>query len=303
MWSRNAAEALAVNRSGGSQIRSTWQSAEMTSYFIALSSSRSHVSQTNACGSVRLVPGSQSKPRCNIEKRALIGRSLAQIGIAVGAQYVDGAAERLLIRPLPGHEHDPGQHLVADLQYEPDFAALVEQPHPGAIGKPALLALLGRQHAIRLTFAPPQKRDTGISRVRLEIPRRGQQAQWPARRIALLLRIGPPIRHRRETRRREPLRIEFEFARWRTKCLLVRRRDVDWPAAKHIAQIEPGNRPGGAAPQFADCRLGVHTEYRAGDPHSPRQFLRQPEIRPGLALRHHRRRCVLHVIGAISPVD
>src|SRR6266853_1971347 len=36
MRSRTAAGALAVNRSGGSQIRSTWQSAEMTSYFIAL---------------------------------------------------------------------------------------------------------------------------------------------------------------------------------------------------------------------------------------------------------------------------
>src|SRR5690348_8831616 len=225
MRSLNAAEAFAVNRSGGSQIRSTWQSAEMTSYFIALSSSRSRVSQTNACGSVRLVGGSQSNPRRNVEKRALIGRSLAQIGIAVCAQYVDGTAERLLIRPLPRHEHDTGQHLVADLQHEPDFAALVEQPHLGALGKPALLGFLRMQHAIRLTFASAQKRDTGISRVRLEIPRRGQQAQWPARRIALLLRIGPPIRHRREPRRREALRIEFELARWRTECLPARRRD------------------------------------------------------------------------------
>src|ERR1051325_9013226 len=278
MRSRNAAEALAVNRSGGSQIRSTWQSAEMTSYFIALSSSRSHVFQTNACGSVRLVPGFQSNPRRDVEKRALIGRSLAQIGIAVCAQYVDGTAERLVIRPLPRHEHDTGQHLVAHLQHEPDFAALVEQPHLGAMGEPALLGLLGMQHAIRLTFAPPQKRDTGISRVRLEIPRRGQQAQWPARRIALLLRIGPPIRHWREPRRREALRIEFEFARWRAEFLLARRRDIDGPAAKHIAQIEPGNRPGGAAPQFSDRRLGVHAEYRVGGAHSPRQFLPQPQI-------------------------
>src|SRR5947208_6974162 len=163
MRSRNAAEALVVNRSGGSQIRSTWQSAEMTSYFIALSSSRSHVSQTNACGSVRPVPGSQSNPRRNVEKRALIRRALAQIGIAVCAEHVDGTAERLLIRPLPRHEHDTGQHLVANLQYEPDFGALVEQPHLGALDKPALLGFLGVQHAIRLTFAAAQKRDTGIS--------------------------------------------------------------------------------------------------------------------------------------------
>src|SRR5438105_8036595 len=48
MRSLNAAEALAVNRSGGSQTRSIWQSAEMTSYFIALSSSRSHLPQPSA---------------------------------------------------------------------------------------------------------------------------------------------------------------------------------------------------------------------------------------------------------------
>src|SRR5271155_1212775 len=35
-----AAGALAVNRSGGSQIRSMWQSAEMTSYFMGMSSVR-----------------------------------------------------------------------------------------------------------------------------------------------------------------------------------------------------------------------------------------------------------------------
>ena len=34
MRSRNAALALLVKRSGGSQIKSTWQSAEITSYFM-----------------------------------------------------------------------------------------------------------------------------------------------------------------------------------------------------------------------------------------------------------------------------
>src|SRR5438270_6809085 len=47
MRSLNAADAFAVNRSGGSQITSIWQSAEMTSYFIALSSSRSPLPQSN----------------------------------------------------------------------------------------------------------------------------------------------------------------------------------------------------------------------------------------------------------------
>src|SRR5918994_2193919 len=42
MRSLRAAEALLVNRSGGSQIRSTWPSAEMTSYFMARSSARDH---------------------------------------------------------------------------------------------------------------------------------------------------------------------------------------------------------------------------------------------------------------------
>src|SRR5262249_858821 len=36
MRSLNSAEAFLVKRSGGSQIRSTWPSAEMTSYFIAV---------------------------------------------------------------------------------------------------------------------------------------------------------------------------------------------------------------------------------------------------------------------------
>ena len=60
-------------------------------------------------------------PRRDVEKRALISRALAQIGIAVGAQHVDGAAERLLIRPLPRHQYDAGHHLVADLQHQPDL--------------------------------------------------------------------------------------------------------------------------------------------------------------------------------------
>src|SRR6266403_5219042 len=45
----STAEALAVNRSGGSQIRSMWQSAEMTSYFIGMSSVRAW-HQHASCG-------------------------------------------------------------------------------------------------------------------------------------------------------------------------------------------------------------------------------------------------------------
>ena len=98
--------------------------------------------------------------------------------------------------------------------------------------------------------------------MRLEIPRRGQEAQRPARCVAFFLWIGPPIRHRREPRLGKLLRIEFELARRRAEFLSAFRGDVYRPAAKHIAQIEPGNRPGGAAPQFADRRLGLHAEHR-----------------------------------------
>ncbi len=45
MRSFSAAEAFLVKRSGGSQIRSTWPSAEMTSYFMARSSERDHPSE------------------------------------------------------------------------------------------------------------------------------------------------------------------------------------------------------------------------------------------------------------------
>src|SRR5437868_1756093 len=50
MRSLTPAGALAVNRSGGSQIRSTWQSAEMTSYFIALPSFADGWRQRSAAG-------------------------------------------------------------------------------------------------------------------------------------------------------------------------------------------------------------------------------------------------------------
>src|SRR5271163_1405057 len=49
MRSFSAAGAWAVNRSGGSQIRSMWQSAEMTSYFIGMSSVRAG-HQHDSCG-------------------------------------------------------------------------------------------------------------------------------------------------------------------------------------------------------------------------------------------------------------
>ena len=114
--------------------------------------------------------------------------------------------------------------------------------------------------------------------MRLKIAGRGQQAQRPACRIALLLRVALPIRHRRAPRLCQLLRIKFELARGGAKFLATFRSDVDRPAAKYFGQIEPCDRSGGAAPQLFDRRLGLHAEHRVGETHSPRQFLRQPEI-------------------------
>src|ERR1041385_6538792 len=50
MRSRKAADAFAVNRSGGSQIRWIWQSAEITSYFMLLPSLRRGCSRVTRRG-------------------------------------------------------------------------------------------------------------------------------------------------------------------------------------------------------------------------------------------------------------
>src|SRR5262249_54807262 len=52
MRSLNWADAFLVKRSGGSQIRSTWPSAEMTSYFMARSSGGDHPSEGGVSPSV-----------------------------------------------------------------------------------------------------------------------------------------------------------------------------------------------------------------------------------------------------------
>src|SRR6516165_11438023 len=62
MWSLNAALAFSVKRSGGSQIRSTWLSAEMTSYFIFPSSVR-------ACGQ-HDSPKTDARPKFPVNSNA-----------------------------------------------------------------------------------------------------------------------------------------------------------------------------------------------------------------------------------------
>ena len=159
------------------------------------------------------------------------------------------------------------------------------------------------QYAAGRALAPAQEIDPGISGVRLEIARRGQQPERPARGVAFFVGIELPIGHRRVALHSQLLGIEFELARGGAEFLPTRGCDVDRPAVKHLGQIEPRNRPGSAAPQFSDRCLGIHAEHRIGETHSPGQFLRQPEIRAGLALRRHGRRRVLQPIGPIGPVN
>ena len=126
------------------------------------------------------------------------------------------------------------------------------------------------QDAARLTLAPAQEIDAGVGGVGLEIAGRGQQAQRPARGIALFFRIGLPIRHRREPRLGQLLRIEFELPRRGTELLAIFRRKPDRSAAAYITQVERRRRAFGAAEQLGQ-RLGrAHPEHRVGQAHAPR---------------------------------
>src|SRR5262245_2795325 len=49
-------------------------------------------------------------PWADVEPGALIGGALAHVGVAVGAQHVDGARHRLAGRPLAGHQHHARLH-------------------------------------------------------------------------------------------------------------------------------------------------------------------------------------------------
>ena len=56
-------------------------------------------------------------------------------------QHVDRASDGLAVGPLAGHQHDPGLDLVADLEHQPDLAAVVVAAAPwrrprGRAGRP-----------------------------------------------------------------------------------------------------------------------------------------------------------------------
>ena len=139
--------------------------------------------------------------------------------------------------------------------------------------------------------------------MRLEIAGRGQQAQRPARRVAFLLRVGLPVRHRRQPGGGQLLGIEFEPARRRAEFLALRRGVAHRPARAQRVEIGAGDTAPGAVEQLGQQLRLRHAEHRIGQPHAARQFLRQPQIRPRLALRRHRGAPVLHPIGAVGAVE
>ena len=96
--------------------------------------------------------------------------------------------------------------------------------------------------------------------------------------------------------------MEFEPARRRAELLADLWRDVDRTGRTDVLRIEPGGGLGAAQHHAGDLG-GRHAEHPIVEPHAPGQFLRQPEIRPGLALRAHRGRRILHVVGAVGAVE
>src|SRR5438046_2952204 len=52
-------------------------------------------------------------PGGHVEVGALVGRALAHIGVAVGAEHVDGAGDGLLVGTLAGHQRHARLHLIA----------------------------------------------------------------------------------------------------------------------------------------------------------------------------------------------
>src|ERR1700730_5478173 len=95
-------------------------------------------------------------PGRNIEPGALVRGTLADIGVAVGAQHIDRPGQRLTIGALARDEHDTGLNLVADLEDEPDRAAVVEQAHRLAVAEMARAGFLRVQDAAGRALASAQ---------------------------------------------------------------------------------------------------------------------------------------------------
>jgi hypothetical protein len=134
------------------------------------------------------------------------------------------------------------------------------------------------QHATGRSLAPAQKADAGKGGVALEIAGSGEEPQRPAPGVPLLLRVGPPVRHRRAALRRQFLRVEFEPARGGTEFLFAQRGERDRPPAAQRRRIDGGDAPTRAFEDPARDRRGRHPEHRVGDAHAPRRFLCQPEV-------------------------
>ena len=129
--------------------------------------------------------GASRPPRRHVEKGALVGRALAHVGVAVGAEHVDGAGHGLVVGALAGHQRDAGLHLVADPQHQADGAAIVEKPHLLPVGEAAGARVVGVQDAAGRALALAQEGDGRIGGVALEVAGRGQQPQRPAGGVGL----------------------------------------------------------------------------------------------------------------------
>src|SRR5258705_7067642 len=180
-------------------------------------------------------------PWPGMEPGALVGRAFAHVGVAVGAQHVDGARDRLAGRALAGHQDDARLDVLAHLQHQADRAAVVEQPHLVALLEAAPAGVLGIEHAERLALALAQEADARKGGMGLEVARRGQQPQRPLGGLGGFEGILVPVRHRRDALFCKLLGIEFELARRRLERLAVPIvRDRDRHAGKQLGRRGPG---------------------------------------------------------------
>src|SRR5262245_36356227 len=133
--------------------------------------------------------GPLSSREADVERRALVCRTVAQVAVAIVAQDVDRAVPRVGGRPLTGHEHGAGQGLVTHLQREADRAPIVHQIDGIAFPKTTRVCVVRMKHANRRARALAEHSVSRERRVALEIARRRQELERPAAR-ATARRVG-----------------------------------------------------------------------------------------------------------------
>src|SRR5260370_144989 len=155
----------------------------------------------------------------DVEPRALVGRSLAHVAVAVRTQHVDGSAVCLRGRALPWHERHAARRLVADAEGEAHRPMVVVELDLAAVLEPARGRVVGMQHARGRSLTLAQGGDPGIRRVSLEAAARLQEL--PRKTLALLGldRVSDPVGHGGQPPRIQRLGIELELARRRREAL------------------------------------------------------------------------------------